>query len=82
MLLNSCEYFSGYSICPVENRVTLLVELLTRYFDCREQAWNKKIIIVFSNDNSVKYYQELFLRLKELPVMPFLVSDIDLVLSY
>ena len=75
LCLNLKFFFSGYSICPVENRGSLLLELMSRYFDGREGAWNKKIVIIFAHDNSIKFYTELFKRLKELPIMPVLVRN-------
>uniref|UniRef100_A0A6A7FUL6 ATP-dependent RNA helicase has1-like n=1 Tax=Hirondellea gigas TaxID=1518452 RepID=A0A6A7FUL6_9CRUS len=67
---------NGYVCCPVENRQGLLLELLNRHYDQQDKAWNKKIVIVFSHDNCVRFYTELFQRLKQLPIIPLLKANL------
>ncbi|XP_018007281.1 ATP-dependent RNA helicase has1 [Hyalella azteca] len=62
----------GYAVCPVDQRVALLTELVSRYWDAKEKSWSKKVIILFHHDNCTKFFVELFSRLKGLPVMPLL----------
>lgn len=74
--MSSSKKSMGYVCCPVENRTSLLMEMLTKFFDFREGAWNKKVVVVFSHENSVRFHTELFKRLKQLPIMPVLKSDL------
>jgi len=66
----------GYVLCPVERRVELLLETVSRFYDLRQQCWTKKIAIIFCHSNCVKYFCDIFNWYKRCPVLRLLKRDV------